>query len=74
MDKQTRILLLENAADDIQEAVSKIMEAVRDTRWETYCECYIVAHLVNWAEGTHGIDTTIPKLIQNIKRDKDYDE
>lgn len=67
MKNTDRITLLEEAQDGIESAAEKIMEAVKGTSREAYCERYIVAHLLNWANGTETLDTTIPKLIQKLE-------
>jgi hypothetical protein len=69
MLKWERIEKLEQAQEKLNEAVRLIRLAVEDTNNERYCESYIIGHLKNWANGEHTLDTTIPKLIEEIEKE-----
>ena len=63
---QERIDLLEEAADQINEAIDAIELAVRGTEHQASAHAYIIAHLKNWANGSNPYDEHIPKLIDQM--------
>ena len=67
MNANERISLLERAAEQIEDAIENIREAVNGMgRMEDSVETYMIAHLDNWANGINPHDETIPRLIEKI--------
>jgi hypothetical protein len=69
MKKYKRIEKLEKAQEKIQEAIHLIRKATDNTCAQRGLEHYILGHLTNWAFGEGTMDTTIPKLIDQIEKD-----
>lgn len=68
LSKETRANLLEEAQQQINDAIANIRLAVSGLgREESYAERYIIGHLNNWANGEGEMDTTIPKMIEDLE-------
>jgi len=66
MEKNERIIALEEAQDLINQAIDLIHEAVADTDEARSADAYILAHLDNWANGNNQYDQHIPNIIESI--------
>jgi len=74
MDKHDRIEKLQEAQEKIEEAVSLIEDALRETDMADQADAYIIGHLNSWAHGDNPYDrTAIPRLIEDMEARKNCD-
>lgn len=68
MEKKDRLEALQQAEENLHEAIDLIDQAVSGTHLESSADVYILGHLRNWANGENQYDNTaIPKLIEGIE-------
>ena len=68
-DLDIRIEQLIKARDLIDDAVDLITLATQGTQNEPNVQAQICAHLTNWAHATHTLETTIPRLIEQLHKE-----
>lgn len=73
-DLHIRIEQLIEARELIDAAVDLITQATQGTHNEPHVQTHICAHLTNWAHATHTLDTTIPRLIEQLHTEANEDE
>lgn len=57
--------MLQEAQDQLNQAIELISTALQDTEHERHADAYIIAHLSNWSDA-QGYDTGIEQYIQEL--------
>lgn len=65
MTTSERIEMLQEAQDQLNQAIELISTALQDTEHERHADAYIIAHLSNWSDA-QGYDTGIEQYIQEL--------
>jgi len=76
MENEQRIMLLQEAQEDLQNAIDKIESAIEGTRQQGYTKAYLVDHLKIRVDSNHGyltndinIDTVIEEIEEEISEE-----
>ena len=66
MNRTDRTEMLQDAREDMLNAIVKIENALRGTNEFAYAEAYMIGHLINWADDVNSFDKTLPKYIDDM--------
>jgi len=72
MDTNERIDLLEQASEQLMDAISNIRTAVKGTSEDARANAYIIPHLEGWLDGNEM--TTITGLIEALESDDESED
>lgn len=71
MDINERIEMLEEAAEDIAQAIEKIEYALSGTSQENHADAYIIPHLKTWIGNGNPYDKDIYEYIESLREEEE---